>query len=577
MNSNGYITAPISLKDDVYHVLNITPSGAYYDLAEVCMNNSKIQKWSKYKPYITEDDTYEPISYEQITLPALYETDIQSANGNLLAPDGTEVTVTKDPSKAISGRTYWGLNPGTTNQPGKELKSWITSLYPSWYYNAPQTDNWKRLTDFELYNHNAGFPITIWPHTDIQNLIRGNKIYTVNLFPNLDFDFWFQAAPIGTSNFVSALEFFQKDPRLRFTVEVWPANSAAGSWFDAEYPGEMLGKWFSKALYRDTSPTFAMGVRQFLDTIYGADNYWHMGGSETHGGYTFNIVLGFQEAVGEISADKEIWFIPNNNYAHTTPDDFTGELITDVTQDPSLAGTGVISPGLVEWRYEYVENGSTVSQYSPGQRWPINIGCWFDRDLTNVKWGYTPPYSPYYKWNYGESESSTATQHIVNRTLYLELEMETKGGDSSLYSFILKSANSQSTGNSVKIGALLINDYQGYDYPIIAEVVNVLDSSLDSNGEWDGTGTAQDTTIPNSTGTKKLYLRFPDFWGKPSSGEGCKIRLMASLAENPNSLGEDQGDYLHNWFDINTSVTMADGTTLSGSIIQTDVYYESNA
>lgn len=49
MNSNGYITAPISLKDDVYYVLGISPSGAYYDLAEAC-SSDKINAWAKYKP-----------------------------------------------------------------------------------------------------------------------------------------------------------------------------------------------------------------------------------------------------------------------------------------------------------------------------------------------------------------------------------------------------------------------------------------------------------------------------------------------------------------------------------------------
>lgn len=59
MNSNGYITAPISLKDDVYHVLGISPSGAYYDLAEACISD-KINAWAKYKP--VRYDGYETLT-----------------------------------------------------------------------------------------------------------------------------------------------------------------------------------------------------------------------------------------------------------------------------------------------------------------------------------------------------------------------------------------------------------------------------------------------------------------------------------------------------------------------------------
>ena len=65
MNSNGYITAPINLRDDVYYVLKVAPSGSRYSLTEACTSN-KINRWSKYKPYITKDNKYKSIPYSTI-------------------------------------------------------------------------------------------------------------------------------------------------------------------------------------------------------------------------------------------------------------------------------------------------------------------------------------------------------------------------------------------------------------------------------------------------------------------------------------------------------------------------------
>lgn len=50
MAHNGTkITAPISLHGDVYPVLAIAPSGAYYDVGEAC-KSEKVNMWSKHKP-----------------------------------------------------------------------------------------------------------------------------------------------------------------------------------------------------------------------------------------------------------------------------------------------------------------------------------------------------------------------------------------------------------------------------------------------------------------------------------------------------------------------------------------------
>lgn len=50
-NSNGVITAPVSLHADVYPVLGISKVGDFYDVGYACSNvHGKINKWSLYKP-----------------------------------------------------------------------------------------------------------------------------------------------------------------------------------------------------------------------------------------------------------------------------------------------------------------------------------------------------------------------------------------------------------------------------------------------------------------------------------------------------------------------------------------------
>lgn len=139
MNSNGQIKAPISLKDDVYYVLGISPSGAYYDLAEAC-SSDKINKWSKYKPMVPYTDKPEPLT----------EADIQSALCGLSPATLTYLRSSHD--------DYYPQEIHTKSEILGQVKEWEFVRKPLLGKN-----NWFRLTDFSNasnpnqygYNHNA--------------------------------------------------------------------------------------------------------------------------------------------------------------------------------------------------------------------------------------------------------------------------------------------------------------------------------------------------------------------------------------------------------------------------------------
>lgn len=133
MNSNGYITAPISLKDDVYTVLGISPSGAYYDLAEACTSDA-INKWSRHKPL--DIDQIEPLDYSNPTHLAL----IDKIRYGL----------------SFTKESYYNMFQNAT-----------------WVYTKPSTVY--RLTDFEEYDHKAVPPLII----KFPDEIKSNGIYQV--------------------------------------------------------------------------------------------------------------------------------------------------------------------------------------------------------------------------------------------------------------------------------------------------------------------------------------------------------------------------------------------------------------
>lgn len=126
MNNGTKITAPISLHGDVYPVLAIAPSGAYYDVAEAC-KSGKINKWSFKKP----------IRYAQF--PELTDAQIMSVNCGLTPND-----------LGLLRRNCNGLN-GVTG--GDDSKADILAEVSEWNYMQP--NEYYRLTDFDGYNHGA--------------------------------------------------------------------------------------------------------------------------------------------------------------------------------------------------------------------------------------------------------------------------------------------------------------------------------------------------------------------------------------------------------------------------------------
>ena len=117
MNSNGKITAPVSLHADVYPVLGLAKT-VMYDTGWVCGNShGRINKWSRHKPVIVNQPGI--ITDEQF----------KSANFGLTIPAKSTNFKT-----AINNATY-SYNPP-----------------------RPGTD-WCRLTDFDKYSHTAVSPL----------------------------------------------------------------------------------------------------------------------------------------------------------------------------------------------------------------------------------------------------------------------------------------------------------------------------------------------------------------------------------------------------------------------------------
>lgn len=135
MNSNEQIKAPISLKDDVYHVLGISPSGAYYDLAEACTSD-KINKWSKYKPIVPITDKYTPLT----------EEDIQARHCGLKP---IELKYLWSSCSHIEPATYKDVR--TINEIMSQIKEWEYVYRPTLANN-----NWFRLTDFSNASNPKG-------------------------------------------------------------------------------------------------------------------------------------------------------------------------------------------------------------------------------------------------------------------------------------------------------------------------------------------------------------------------------------------------------------------------------------
>lgn len=124
-HNNGKITSPISLHGDVYPVLAIAPSGAYYDVAEVC-RSGKINKWSFKKPTNVAQ------------MQELTDAQIQQVHCGL--------TFKELPTLRKNCNGYYTTQtPSTQDAVLQEVVEWTYTL-PVGYY---------RLTDFDGYNHAA--------------------------------------------------------------------------------------------------------------------------------------------------------------------------------------------------------------------------------------------------------------------------------------------------------------------------------------------------------------------------------------------------------------------------------------
>lgn len=124
-HSNGKITSPISLHNDVYEVLGIAPSGEMYDVAEACISN-KVNKWSFKKPIRVSQFT--EVTDEQI---------MQNHCGLALEELGL-LRVMVDGYQDVSG-----------NYSKEEVLDEVEECG----YTKP--NEYYRLTDFEGYNHKA--------------------------------------------------------------------------------------------------------------------------------------------------------------------------------------------------------------------------------------------------------------------------------------------------------------------------------------------------------------------------------------------------------------------------------------
>lgn len=116
-NSNGKITAPVSLHADIYPVLGLTKSGTFYDTGWVCGNeHGKINMYSGRKPYRT----------------------------------GTQQDLTEDEIKKFT----YGMTPVTFLLAEiRSSESTTKSLvWGQWQPPRPGTD-WCRITDWEGYDH----------------------------------------------------------------------------------------------------------------------------------------------------------------------------------------------------------------------------------------------------------------------------------------------------------------------------------------------------------------------------------------------------------------------------------------
>lgn len=202
MNNNGIITAPISLKDDVYHVLGASPSGAYYDLGYACRNtHGKINKWSYYKPT--------PYPSLSLTTQAQMKEAFSSVNYGLTwTKFGTALNLI---STVDAGTETWGYQPPTGGS---------SSPY--------------RLTDFFGYNHRAVSPFSIgWSangETGVDSVSIGIEYNPIDTF-----------MPAGISSYFWAITFKKPDGTYLTKISDYNVGTESVHGFSVSVNKSMLG------------------------------------------------------------------------------------------------------------------------------------------------------------------------------------------------------------------------------------------------------------------------------------------------------------------------------------------------
>lgn len=252
-HNNGKITSPISLHGDVYPVLAIAPSGAYYDVAEAC-TSGKINKWSKVKPYQGHEPNYEQDG-----------TTDPSPSGQIWGITNTQ--------QQGSGTTYFGQFVNNTHSTEK------------WTYNAPVLGtHWMRLLDFNGYNQAA----TVFLKGGVSKTLSdkvltstGHPSNIINLFNNHNFMFECNAS----GDFTNLKVLMQNRPNLRYCVEVYQFSGL-------DSVAAPIAKWCSEPL-STYNGGMANVIKSFREILTSAGiPYMQLSGS----GITLYCVSALQEA-----------------------------------------------------------------------------------------------------------------------------------------------------------------------------------------------------------------------------------------------------------------------------------------
>jgi len=140
-NANGKITAPVSLREDVAVVLGVSSGSLGYLAGNA---HGKINMWSARKPIV------------HVSVGVLTSSDFKSVNYGLTIPH---------------------IKPSELPASKEEERGMFL-----WYYTPPGEANWKRLADFDGYNHNARHSISKIRAVNQRN---GHKPVVVNVVSSI--------------------------------------------------------------------------------------------------------------------------------------------------------------------------------------------------------------------------------------------------------------------------------------------------------------------------------------------------------------------------------------------------------